>query len=1574
MNRNDLRIALTPVGGRTTISAGLAPNIAKFLAMVNDGQPLTILTRDEPVMGDEIVVNGRCEFRHVPDALVELRAAPGLNDDVRLLLRVTLPVRAAGSGGWTFSTSFPGLPPARDGIGNSQGSVPLDRLPLSKAAFVLSTEAREDPVTGHPLKAGLNFAAKLETPGGPVAAIASVFGHKASFPLWGTIHLPPTGQWPPLAPGAQPWDGEGPVPGICLQANPGLLSATVGEKVTLKGAELRLYSPPSVDWLARNRTWRPVVAFVGKVMVPDMGVDAKIVAPVIADGSALELSVALTGVTVGKLAALAAVLGPNDLPAALPPFVGADGTPGRMGETALGKIELVHLGLGIGIGTGPQLPVVQWASATVGGELKWKVWPDHFTVDSTYLRFEVWNPFGAPGPAGAAELFGPEFRVTAYGSIHVEGVSVDVVARNTDGFTLYARTAKVVAIPLRDLLTTYAEKLALTPPGDLTVDSVAVAIAPGSSYAMGLRMASEPNPWVIPLGPSKKLTVSDVSVALARRASGPVTGSIAGSLTLGSIGTLNVGYDLTGDFLLRAVVPRVHLSEILTSLTDQKVDLLEGFDLEFTDSSALIRKDGEHYLFQLGTQVTDLGSLALQVQQTREGWGLAAGLELDLDGAANLPRIGKALAAFTRSFGLSNLLLVVSTFDGADFTFPNPAAFDDPKSLEQLPTRPKELEKGVTAYAHMALKPATSEHDEQGLLAKLLGDDAVFNVALHLSPDPTQNSKLAAHYRTTVGHRTLTDGTTVGGYTLDGFFGGQLKDDKVSLFLDGRIEIKIQERTATFAVSLKFVETGALLSGSLTGAPITFGGLQLSQPALEIGVNWEGAPTFGVAATFTTGKCHGSVAVLLDSTDPGSSLVAGSISDVSALDVAREIAGTDVPAGLAEVLKAIVIRGTERFTVTGAGLAQDLRDLRLDRLASALPERVAPHAPDQALLTADPAGGKWYLTNRSNSEVRHYQLVEKGNAIEVSLDAQLYIAPKLTRIGAIEFPKGYFVSGELELFGIKSTTKIEVSPGKGTVVESATDRIDIGGVGLFVLEEGAKPGDKQVNEPRQGPHLSIATFPRPKLRDPKQRDRHVSIHGTLVFLGMSRSLHAEATTDGWDFTVNYEALPGVRAELELSGQLHSSSDLKVDGSIEVEIGTVRLGPLLGDLNVNSGFACGLSFEVKNDVITVSFSGKIRVRGQDYSLTWVPPRVDARMLNEQTLNELPKLFATELAKRGSGLFADGAAWIAGIAEGIVTGYPLDKIGQVLREVFGLDATEIAGPLGPLGPLGLGPLLVLNLLRQAGFDLPTINNVMSRAYGWGRAMLKAAGLEAFFPIELGEVKMVVLNRTGTRLHVTGKRGDEIKLGPDQVIEPHSAGIVGIFSDGGGGRWEWLYLRSAEFGQEYQLYIERTRGNDRHHFFGYRDANASQQNRNPFPPGCAKTTWEDNSGTAVYELLELPGHPVARGDTINPGGILLPGGSIKERNSNDSLTYQFNNVLEIRDHLGNLRWSTPVPAPEFRKPGMCVLHPDGNLVIYDREHRVTWQFQPIERVPGGRLQIIGGRIAMFPPGSPHPRYLTQ
>jgi hypothetical protein len=321
------------------------------------------------------------------------------------------------------------------------------------------------------------------------------------------------------------------------------------------------------------------------------------------------------GVSVAHLAHLAGLTGSGESPLEqLPAEIK------KLGDD-LGKLELVSASIAVDYMDGIQ---VSYASFTIGiPDLNWHVWADHFEIDSINCAFDIYYPLNSK--IDPESINQREVKVTVYGKLEIENVPFSVYASNQDGFTVYAEMDGKEKLPLKKTLATFAP--GIPAPSELTIDIFRLSIAPHRAYSMALAMAKEPNQWKISVGP-KGLAVEDVSIGFMYPQGGPAQGSVSGTICLGDFAKITITYDSPGDVIIRSLIPKSTLQQIVGTLSNQALAVPDDFNLTFTDSSIIIQKQLDSYMFQLATEIDKKGSIALQIQKIGDHWGVAFGLDM----------------------------------------------------------------------------------------------------------------------------------------------------------------------------------------------------------------------------------------------------------------------------------------------------------------------------------------------------------------------------------------------------------------------------------------------------------------------------------------------------------------------------------------------------------------------------------------------------------------------------------------------------------------------------------------------------------------------------------------------------------------------------------------------------------------------------------------------------------------------------------------------------------------------------------------------------------------------------------
>jgi hypothetical protein len=1294
MTPDQLQAALAPQGGVLTVGSGTLPGagLDALLLRYNGGQPVRISGATVQRAGNTVTATGKAPFQLVPECEVDATFTVDAKGTPTARFRFGLVGAAPAAGGWTFSRSFAALPPFADSSLDAGEHALLDSLTLSNAAFVLSTTGGTDTATGAVLEAGLGFAATL-APSGVSGLLDTVLGGTATVPLAGKIVLPlatdPAVPPPPV--GAHPWDVKPAVAGIHLRAQLGI-TRTLGS-LSLGGTELRIYTPPSATWYGANPGYPPTAAVTAtfSAAATRTPVSLEMSALVVRDLAGLVFSGRFTGVTLG---AVLGWVGSGKLLEAIPPAVRERAT--RLERLSLDELEVTLTALtpagveSVMLGVG--LP-----------HAAWKPLDDLLKVTPERMYFYVADPLAATRSVdavftGTAGLFGADFDVTA----------------SLPHFTLRAELAAPADVKLRRVLSTFFPRA--DPPGDgLVVEEMWLGATPGVRYHLSARMAETPE-WSLPLGPGM-VTIESVSLELDRDMDGRASSAVfEGSLRIGDEIEIAARYEMPGDFLVRGTLPGVRLAQLVSELASTAPPLPGSFDLGFGSSEVLVRKAGAELELVLGTTTAGVGTAAFTARRVGSRWGVAAAVELDGTGLSSLPGLG-ALAAFESVFALDQLVLVLSSFDDPGFTFPSLAVFQAPT----LPSRSLALPPGGVAAGlnvHARWTPGAS--NEQALLKRLLNLDPSLSVTLQVSADPRSDTRLYAQVA-----------TTFQGYALRGELGGRMRAGDLSLFMEATLAASIAGKPAVFDVTLAFVENGALLSGTMAGT-VAYEGLTLSNLALVAGVDWEGVPSLGVAATLATGAFDSSLAVLFDSAEPSRSLLAGSVSGLSLKDVVDAfVSGTAGRRGqhagrdrtVDHVLRRVELVGTAAFTLPAAAAdALDPVDAAALSLAFAAQGATLPAQAAQLLVATREAGKRWSLTDLST--LTHYGLERTAAGVEVTLDPQLYLAPQATTLGTLQFPQGFSLSTGVKVHTFSGEATVEVSPTQGILVEGSMDRVVVGEEWLFSLSSA----DGQT-----GPRLSAATYTRPGVSDPVLRGPHFVADGRLRMLGLEQGLRVTADAGGFSFEAN-GSMAGVSG-YTLEGSF-GSGELRVKGTLQVEVDSLDLGPL-GTVDPQAGAHVGLEVTLRRSELSADVHASLRFAGSVIRLDTGTVGV-----GEDFLLQLPARVAEAAEAALKQHLESAAAWARGVAQGLITG--AGNVGTTLRTEFGLGADGAARALAAAGygaaaAMGflknewtLGAADVVGLLRDNRYTAADVAGALKSLYASGTdqvmALLRGAGYAA------------------------------------------------------------------------------------------------------------------------------------------------------------------------------------------------------------------------------------------------------
>lgn len=1227
--------------------------------------------------GENVVITGTGKFNFTVADVPVNAILSTVNGNVQALLQYEMIPVVVPATPWEFSDSFPYLPTLMNGaLPGAPVISPLDQLQMSNAQFQLSTF--EQTIDGIVLSAGVNFSANLK-PAGILGIFETLIGH-GPLVISGTVNWPDASHIaPPLGQNEFPWDQAGIVPGINLKADLNVSAFQLG-KMTFSADYFRVYSPASTDWLATNPTYNAVVGYTGQFDIPSAQSQIGVAVITPPGVNAAQLIADFQNSPIGNFSQLIDIIGIDNV---LTSF------PSEIQKGNLGGLGIQNASVTLGYNNAIK---VSSASVTIGmPKINWDVWPGAFEVVSVIAELSVQNPFDSTTRA---------VGINVIGTVKVADTPVTISAVKANDFIVTASIPQGFNVPLSTLMTNYAP--GIPPVSDLAIDALQLSVSPGNFYSFLLAMAQEPQPWIIPLGITQ-LEFSDVTLFLLKQSAGDLSGSFSATAQIAGV-TLNANYDIPGTVLIRGDFPSVTLNDIVSFLLQQQLEVPDGFNLTFTDSYIILQKTGNDYQMQLGTVIDGVASLAFVVERGTSGWGVAVGLQIELDQLNQLPGgISASVQTFAEWFPFQRFTLAISTIKDQNFSFPGFQQFNQPSlgtSKITLPAIAQGIQQGFYLYTSTTF---TKSNKILGALIDLikipegtqldgfvayLTQKKQFQLGISISTFLTPDSDVST--RTCAGDAGYRNGCLTG--TLM-FVGGGSGDFGISLM--ATVKTIIQDNNLEFDVIIAVVENGVFLSGTLqVQRPITFGPLQLGGLAIELGISFEGLPSFGFSAELEVdGLFDSTIAVMINSENPSESMIAGALSNLTLADIVSKLAGTigeQIDSGINDVLKQVSISGTTNgaFQVPGGSEANTL----IDSLNNFNGQTISndfitygklqsfPSSSDGMMIFNDADNGKWYITEQagagSNSTVTHWQLIKDTatGALNVSKEAQFYFVPSPNgvQIGTFFYPQGMSVSGSIKFLFIDVDVDVEIALDKGILVETQMQQITFINSNLFSISSEDGVG---------GPQLSICTYTRnlPGIK-PELQAPHFLVDGKVTILGAGNSIFVNINSSGAQFELSGSTLGGF-----FSGKLtgtFNDTDLQVDGQINIGIGSVDLGPL-GTWNIDTGVNADADIfaHLQNGKAGAEFDAGFELGGNSYSIGEI--QLD---INAGKLSDLPAAAFNAVKNFLIDLFKDPKKWAEMAAK--VLNWVEDQVTSVLESAFGLsesDAKAIISAAGLFCPI-------------------------------------------------------------------------------------------------------------------------------------------------------------------------------------------------------------------------------------------------------------------------------------------------
>lgn len=1260
MDINTLDQLLKVVNNTLSLTVDTFPGIVVLLSEYNANQPLKIINAvKQPPANGTILVTGNSSFMNVSDLKVTGVFSLDSTGNPTMMLSFEMERDSSGNGNWTFTKSFPNLPDFSQSKITQETSVSLhflDVIDISECRFILTNFNTVDSGTGVQLYNGLNFTGKVK-----LKALLGLFNDlldgDPSYVIFGTVQMPDSQGVPLLPVLHHPWQVSWRVPGIHLKAVLGGTHNIAGTSLTLSDLSFHVYCPIDTQFQEQNPTYNPVAALSGNITIPSAGKKVELTAgisPGLTSGNLFGL-ISDTAKSINDLSELSDVSGGNDLFQYLPEDIKS------VGKTLGGIINLMGIGLYFNNSLGPDLVCFAVGLPCVNTGIA-----EYFRISNITACFMINHPFSNDGSRSVS--------VALDGQLQVAGAAFDVSIDYPE-LSIRAVLSDTAMLSFKQI----CESIGLTAPSDLSVDFAEISIVPGQGYELNTLMA-ESTPWMINLGPVP-MKISGVQFNAVKPASGTATGTIGGNLAFGSISNLSTRYEIPGKFLLRTEFPEVKLSQLTECLNEIGLELPSGFDIGFGQTLALIQEDGQNLQFQAATLIDNCGLLAFTAKKQGK-WGFAIGLSLSDVNFELLPGFAP-LKCFHDFLGLEKVMLVVSSLVDPGFTFPDMNSFNAPQLGNKnisLPSQAGGLVQGVNLYAQLNMAKSQAFK----ALASWLNIpmDGTVGITLAVScPNPSSNSKLFINIK-----------ENIDGVQITGMMGGIIQGGEIGVFLQGKVHASIQGQPMDFDLNLLVLENGLLISGSWNGT-LNFNPLplQLSNLGIIIGMDWEGVPSLGFAATIDVNTFDSSIAVFFDSIDPAKSMFAGAISNLTLKDVAKTIAGqNDIPV-IGDVLGLVGLKALKAFDLPGTlSTALDNRDL--PAIAAAFSAKGIPLASTSSgvLLRINKAGANWHINDLVN-QMSYYCLTKKGDSISVEKQPQIYCAPTDTWIGENKYPQGFHIDAEIDFLLIKTQIQIIIDTSKGISADATLDPITIYNSDFFVVKAASGDG---------GPRLSLSTFTNPSQTEQNLKDPHFMINGKLRLLGLDISnTYIKIGTDGLYFSISEQV---ALMNLNLNGSFSSLTNLSAGGAVVLGLDNeLDLGPL-GSLHVKTNVTGNLKINFNGGLPSATFDGGFTFQG----LSLMIPTIT---LSVTGLANLPGTIWSQVTDIIKKLVTDPNQWLDWIKSGVITGISgADQIGKILSDVYHLSAGDIANKLKDI--LGYGGQEIAEALKAAGVVADQVGSIL------------------------------------------------------------------------------------------------------------------------------------------------------------------------------------------------------------------------------------------------------------------------
>ena len=309
----------------------------------------------------------------------------------------------------------------------------------------------------------------------------------------------------------------------------------------------------------------------------------------------------------------------------------------------------------------------------------------------------------------------------------------------------------------------------------------------------------------------------------------------------------------------------------------------------------------------------------------------------------------------------------------------------------------------------------------------------------------------------------------------------------------------------------------------------------------------------------------------------------------------------------------------------------------------------------------------------------------ENSGIAVDLEAQLYIAPQATNIGAFSFPEGYNVFAEIEFLLIDDRLEMEFLPNKGLAVLDQLNEIVVGSEDFIVIKAASDQQPKSLTalqkkrgmQQKNGPELLFCTFSEPDNPDPNFRAPALKISGEIDFLGLTDSVFVEYK-DG-KFQMDLDTSTPLGTSFDISARFNSVTDMEARGNATLGLkhpfGISGRGSFLLDDNVHAS----LGFSVSGETITASASFGITILGESLNAPSISLNIDGK-----ALENIADYAIDALENALDEFFGDALKWLKAFKNGLIEGFKdLEGAAKVLANYFKTSAKAAASLIRAVG---------------------------------------------------------------------------------------------------------------------------------------------------------------------------------------------------------------------------------------------------------------------------------------------------